>query len=120
MSIMKKETFGPVCGVMKVKSDEEALSLINDSEFGLTASIWTKNMDAAVTMGERYFCILFINFIFVNLKSRIESGTIFMNRCDCLDPALCWAGMKNSGVGVSLSKFGFDAMTKPKSFHLRH
>ncbi|RIA93882.1 aldehyde dehydrogenase [Glomus cerebriforme] len=102
MRVMTEESFGPVIGIMKVSSDEEAIQLMNDSEFGLTASIWTKDPDAAVAIG-----------------SEIDTGTWFMNRCDYLDPALAWVGVKNSGRGCTLSKFGFDYLTRPKSFHLK-
>ena len=102
MKIMVEETFGPVVGIMKVKSDEEAIQLMNDSEFGLTASIWTKDTDAAVVIGDQ-----------------LETGTVFLNRCDYLDPALPWVGVKNSGRGCTLSKLGFDGVTRPKSYHLR-
>ncbi|KAJ3386355.1 hypothetical protein HDU84_001596 [Entophlyctis sp. JEL0112] len=102
MKIMKEETFGPVVGVMKVKSDEEAIELMNDSDFGLTASIWTKDEKAAY-----------------EIASELECGTVFMNRCDFLDPALPWSGVKDSGRGVTLSHLGFDAMTRPKAFHFR-
>lgn len=87
---------------MQVDSDKEAISLMNHSEFGLTASIWTSDVEAAQEIG-----------------NQLETGTVFMNRCDHLDPQLAWVGVKNSGRGVSLSKFGFDAVTRPKSFHLR-
>ncbi|KAI9332817.1 Aldehyde/histidinol dehydrogenase [Obelidium mucronatum] len=103
MRIMKEETFGPVVGVMKVKSDEEAIRLMNDSDFGLTASIWTKDQQAALAIG-----------------NELESGTVFLNRCDYLDPALPWSGVKDSGRGVTLSSLGFDALTRPKAFHFRH
>jgi len=102
MRVMTEESFGPVIGIMKVSSDEEAIRLMNDSEFGLTASIWTKDPDAAVAIG-----------------NEIDTGTWFMNRCDYLDPALAWVGVKNSGRGCTLSKFGFDYLTRPKSFHLK-
>ncbi|CAG8438896.1 6684_t:CDS:10 [Diversispora eburnea] len=95
MRVMTEESFGPVIGIMKVSSDEEAIQLMNDSEFGLTASIWTKDEDAAVKIG-----------------NEIDTGTWFMNRCDYLDPALAWVGVKNSGRGCTLSKFGFDYLTR--------
>lgn len=94
---------------MKVSSDGEAISLMNYSEFGLTASIWTKDIDTAVTIGDQY----------ISSYSRIETGTVFLNRCDYLDPALAWNGIKNSGRGCTLSKFGFHQLTRPKSYHLK-
>jgi acyl-CoA reductase-like NAD-dependent aldehyde dehydrogenase len=102
MAIMTDETFGPAHGVMKVKSDEEAIRLMNDSPFGLTASIWTEDAEAAIRIGDA-----------------IETGTIYMNRADYLDPALAWVGVKESGRGVTLSKVGYEHLTRPKSFHLR-
>ncbi len=102
MLAMTEETFAPVVGIMPVKDDEEAIRLMNDSRYGLTASIWTTDVDAALRIGDR-----------------IEAGTWYMNRCDYLDPALAWTGVKDSGRGCTLSKLGFEAFTRPKSFHLR-
>jgi acyl-CoA reductase-like NAD-dependent aldehyde dehydrogenase len=102
MEIMTEETFGPAHGVMKVKSDEEAIRLMNDSPFGLTASVWTEDEGAARTIG-----------------NGIETGTVYMNRADYLDPALAWVGVKESGRGVTLSRVGYEHLTRPKSFHLR-
>jgi acyl-CoA reductase-like NAD-dependent aldehyde dehydrogenase len=102
MRVMTEESFGPVIGIMKVSSDEEAIGLMNDSEFGLTASVWTADADAALAVGER-----------------VETGTWFMNRCDYLDPALAWTGVKNSGRGCTLSVVGYESLTRPKSYHLR-
>src|SRR5690606_27420408 len=102
MRVMTEESFGPVVGVMKVSSDEEALKLMNDSEYGLTASIWTGDEEAALALGDR-----------------VETGTLFMNRADYLDPALAWTGVKNSGRGCTLSRLGYDHLTRPMSFHLR-
>ena len=102
MLVMTEETFGPVVGIMPVRDDEEALALMNDSHYGLTASIWTADLDAALRLGDR-----------------IEAGTWYMNRCDYLDPALAWTGVKDSGRGVTLSKLGLETFTRPKSFHLR-
>jgi len=102
MRVMSEESFGPVVGIMKVTSDEEAIALMNDSEFGLTASIWTADEDAALLIGDR-----------------LQTGTVFMNRADYLDPALAWTGVKNSGRGCTLSKLGYESLTRPKSFHLR-
>ncbi|WP_223463652.1 MULTISPECIES: aldehyde dehydrogenase family protein [unclassified Pseudomonas] len=103
MSVMRDESFGPVVGIMPVASDEEAIALMNDSEFGLSASIWTRDLAAAERLG-----------------NEIATGTVFMNRCDYLDPALAWTGVKNSGRGVTLSPLGYEHLTRAKSFHLRH
>jgi acyl-CoA reductase-like NAD-dependent aldehyde dehydrogenase len=102
MRVMNEESFGPVIGIVSVSSDEEAVRLMNDSEFGLTASIWTRDENAALKIGDD-----------------VETGTVFMNRCDYLDPALAWTGVKNSGRGCTLSSVGYEALTRPKSFHLR-
>ena len=102
MPVMKEEIFGPVAGIMRVKTDEEAIALMNDTVFGLTAAIWTADADAALSIGDR-----------------IETGTWFMNRCDYLDPALAWVGVKDSGRGCTLSVVGYEHLTRPKSFHLR-
>ena len=102
MRVMTEESFGPVIGIQKVASDDDAVALMNDSRYGLTAAIWTADEDAALAIGDR-----------------IETGTWFMNRCDYLDPALAWTGVKDSGRGCTLSRLGFDAFTRPKSFHLR-
>ena len=103
MSVMRDESFGPVVGIMPVSSDDEAIALMNDSEFGLSASIWTRDLAAAQHLGDA-----------------IDTGTVFMNRCDYLDPALAWTGVKNSGRGVTLSRLGYEHLTRAKSFHLRH
>lgn len=103
MSVMRDESFGPVVGIMPVADDEQAVALMNDSEFGLSASIWTRDLAAAEQLG-----------------NRIDTGTVFMNRCDYLDPALAWTGVKNSGRGVTLSSLGYEHLTRAKSFHLRH
>jgi acyl-CoA reductase-like NAD-dependent aldehyde dehydrogenase len=102
MRVMTEETFGPVVGIMRVDGDDEAVALMNDSAYGLTASVWTTDLDAAVAIGDR-----------------VDTGTWYLNRCDYLDPALAWTGVKDSGRGVSLSALGFHALTRPKSFHLR-
>ena len=102
MRVMTEETFGPVVGVMPVKDDDEAVMLMNDSRYALTASIWASDVDAAIRIGDR-----------------VETGTWFLNRCDYLDPALAWTGVKDSGRGCSLSRLGYEALTRPKSFHLR-
>ncbi|MFC5069317.1 aldehyde dehydrogenase family protein [Flaviflagellibacter deserti] len=102
MKVMKDESFGPVVGIMKVKDDAEAIRLMNDSPYGLTASIWTQDVDKAEELG-----------------NQVETGTVFMNRCDYLDPALAWTGVKDTGRGASLSELGYGMLTRPKSFHLR-
>ena len=102
MRLMSEESFAPVIGIMHVKSDEEAIALMNDSQYGLTAAIWTSDPEAAISIGER-----------------VDTGTWFMNRCDYLDPALAWTGVKNSGHGCTLSLLGYEQLTRPKSFHLR-
>jgi acyl-CoA reductase-like NAD-dependent aldehyde dehydrogenase len=102
MRIMTEETFGPAVGVMPVGSDDEAIRLMNDSRYGLTAAIWTSDEAAAIRIGDQ-----------------VETGTWFMNRCDYLDPALAWTGVKDSGRGCSLSRLQYEHLTRPKSFHLR-
>ncbi|MGH6762459.1 MAG: aldehyde dehydrogenase family protein [Phyllobacterium sp.] len=102
MSVMREESFGPIVGIMKVRNDEEAIALMNDSPYGLTASLWTADTDHAALLGDR-----------------IETGTVFMNRCDYLDPALVWTGVKDTGKGAALSSIGFGNLTRPKSYHLR-
>jgi len=102
MAMMTEETFGPLAPVMKVASDEEAIARMNDSAYGLTASVWTRD-----TVAARQIC------------SRLEAGTVFLNRCDYLDPALPWSGWKDSGVGITLSRFGFDRMVRTRAYHLR-
>ncbi len=102
MRLMREETFGPAVGVMAVDDDAEALRLMNDSDYGLTASIWTRDAAAAASMA-----------------AELESGTVFLNRCDYLEPSLAWTGVKNSGHGTTLSALGFEAFTRPKSYHFR-
>jgi acyl-CoA reductase-like NAD-dependent aldehyde dehydrogenase len=102
MAVMREETFGPVAGLIRVSGDEEAVLLMNDSAYGLTASVWTSDLDA----GER-------------LLAGVEAGTTFVNRCDYLDPLLAWTGLKESGRGASLGRYGFDSVTRPKSLHIR-
>lgn len=102
MRVMTEESFGPVLGIQKVSGDQEAIELMNDSEFGLTASVFTQDHEAGLRIGEQ-----------------IETGTFFINRCDYLDPALAWTGVKKSGKGCTLSQVGFESLTRPKSFHLK-
>lgn len=102
MRVMRDESFGPVVGIMPVKDDAEAIALMNDCQFGLTAAIFTKDADAADAIG-----------------AQLATGTVFMNRCDYLDPALCWTGCKDTGQGAGLSVLGYQALTRPKSYHLK-
>ncbi len=102
MRVMRDETFAPVVGIMPVETDEQALELMNDSDFGLTASLWTNDPERAERLG-----------------NAIETGTVFMNRADYLDPALCWTGCKLTGKGGGLSVIGYHNLTRPKSFHLK-
>jgi acyl-CoA reductase-like NAD-dependent aldehyde dehydrogenase len=102
MSVMREESFGPIVGIMKVRNDEEAIALMNDSPYGLTASIWTTDTDRAAAIGDR-----------------IETGTVFMNRCDYVDPGLVWTGVKETGKGGAMSVVGYENLTRPKSYHLR-
>jgi acyl-CoA reductase-like NAD-dependent aldehyde dehydrogenase len=102
MRLMSEESFGPVVGIMPVDGDDAAVALMNDSRYGLTASIWSSDEKAALHLGDQ-----------------LETGTVFLNRCDYLDPALAWTGVKDSGRGCTLSRFGYDMLTRPKSFHFR-
>lgn len=102
MRVMTEESFGPVIGIMRVAGDDEAVRLMNDSAYGLTAALWTADEAAALRIGDA-----------------VETGTFFMNRCDYLDPGLAWTGVKDSGRGCTLSRLGFEPLTRPKSFHLR-
>lgn len=102
MRLMREESFGPVVGIMPVKNDAEAIALMNDSDFGLTASLWTQDTNRAEAIADQ-----------------IETGTVFMNRADYLDPALCWTGCKNTGRGGGLSSIGYHNLTRPKSYHLK-
>lgn len=102
MRVMTEESFGPVVGIMPVTSDDEALRLMNDSPYGLTASLWTKDIDRAW-----------------DIARKVETGTVFLNRADYLDPAICWTGCKDTGRGVGLSKLGYQSVTRPRSYHFR-
>jgi acyl-CoA reductase-like NAD-dependent aldehyde dehydrogenase len=102
MAVMSEESFGPVVGIMPVRDDARAVELMNDSQYGLTASIWTRDEQQAITLG-----------------AQVQTGTVFMNRCDYLDPSLAWVGVKQSGRGCALSKLGYQQVTRPKSFHLK-
>ena len=102
MRVMTEESFGPVVGIQKVSSDEQAIEMMNDSEFGLTAAIFTTDIEKGIELGQR-----------------VETGTFFVNRCDYLDPELAWTGIKHSGHGCTLSVMGYESVTRPKSFHIK-
>jgi acyl-CoA reductase-like NAD-dependent aldehyde dehydrogenase len=102
MDVMREESFGPVVGIMPVASDDEAIALMNDSDYGLTASLWTQDAKRAEAVADR-----------------IETGTVFLNRADYLDPGLCWTGCKDTGRGGGLSVIGFHNLTRPKSYHFK-
>jgi acyl-CoA reductase-like NAD-dependent aldehyde dehydrogenase len=102
MDVMREESFGPVVGIMKVDSDDQAIALMNDSRYGLTASLWSRDLARAQRVGDA-----------------LETGTVFMNRADYLDPGLCWTGCKDTGRGGGLSIIGFHNLTRPKSYHLK-
>ncbi|WP_445395338.1 aldehyde dehydrogenase family protein [Zobellella sp. An-6] len=102
MRVMTEESFGPVVGIQKVESDEEAVALMNDSDFGLTAAIFTRDVATGIALGEQ-----------------LHTGTFFINRCDYLDPGLAWTGVKQSGRGCTLSRLGYESLTRPKSFHIK-
>ncbi|MGE3172009.1 MAG: aldehyde dehydrogenase family protein [Planctomycetota bacterium] len=100
--VMQEESFGPLLPVLKVGSDEEALLHMNDSAFGLTASVWTRDRARAERMAKD-----------------LRAGTVFQNRCDYLDPALPWTGWGDSGKGSTLSRYGFLGLTRRKAIHFR-
>jgi acyl-CoA reductase-like NAD-dependent aldehyde dehydrogenase len=102
MRVMMEETFGPVVGIMKVDSDQQAIQLMNDSPYGLTAALFSRDLAAVEAIG-----------------AQIETGTVFLNRCDALDPALPWVGVKDTGRGHTLSVWGYEHLTRPQSFHLK-
>ena len=102
MPFMRAETFGPAVGIVRVNRDDDAVRLMNDSDFGLTAAVYTRDLEAAHRIGDA-----------------LATGTVFMNRCDYLDPALAWTGVKHSGRGCTLSQVGYEQLTRPKSFHFR-
>ncbi len=102
MDVMREESFGPVVGIVPVADDDEAVRLMNDCRYGLTASLWTRDVERAARIGDR-----------------LETGTVFMNRADYIDPALVWTGTKETGRGAGLGVTGFHALTRPKSYHLK-
>ena len=102
MRVMTEESFGPVVGIMPVRDDAEAIALMNDSPYGLTASLWTQDEARAWAVARQ-----------------IETGTVFLNRADYVDPAICWTGCKNTGRGGAMSVLGYHAVTRPRSYHFR-
>lgn len=102
MELMREECFAPIAGIEPVRSDEEALARMNDSAYGLTAALFTSDPEVALSLGDA-----------------LDTGTVFMNRCDVLDPALAWVGVKNTGRGCTLSRLGYEHLTRPKSFHFK-
>ena len=102
MRVMREESFGPVVGIMPVTDDDHALAMMNDSPYGLTASLWTADPDRALALGRR-----------------VETGTVFLNRADYVDPGVCWTGCKDTGRGGAMSTLGYQAVTRPRSYHLR-
>ena len=102
MRVMREESFGPVVGIMPVTDDDHALAMMNDSPYGLTASLWTADPDRALALGRR-----------------VETGTVFLNRADYVDPGVCWTGCKDTGRGGAMSALGYLAVTRPRSYHLR-
>jgi len=102
MRVMREESFGPIIGIMKVKNDEEAVQLMNDSEYGLTAAVYSSNQGRAES-----------------ILARVNSGTGYWNCCDRVSAALPWSGRKHSGFGATLSHAGLRAFTKPKAMHLK-
>ncbi|MEY2647950.1 MAG: hypothetical protein RL282_663 [Bacteroidota bacterium] len=102
MSVMKEESFGPIIGIMKVKDDQEAIALMKDTEYGLTASVYSSDQQRAAS-----------------ILQQIDSGTGYWNCCDRVSAALPWSGRKHSGFGATLSHAGIRAFAQPKSYHLR-
>lgn len=102
MDVMSEETFGPILAVTSVESDEEAVALMNDSKYGLTASVYTTDIDQAK-----------------KISQQLNVGTVFMNRCDFVDPSLPWSGRKDSGKGITLSHLGFEGFTRTKGYNFR-
>lgn len=102
MQVMREESFGPVIGIMKVKNDDEAVAFMQDTEYGLTAAVYSKDQSRAE-----------------NILRRIDAGTGYWNCCDRVSAAVPWSGRKHSGFGATLSHMGLRAFTKPKAYHLR-
>jgi acyl-CoA reductase-like NAD-dependent aldehyde dehydrogenase len=102
MDIMREESFGPVIGIMKVSNDEEAIRLMNDTEYGLTSSVYSNNPDRAAA-----------------IQNQLNTGTVYLNCCDRVSPSLPWSGRKHSGFGSTLSQAGLRVFTRPKAYHIR-
>ncbi|MFZ5540108.1 MAG: aldehyde dehydrogenase family protein, partial [Pseudomonadota bacterium] len=102
MLVMCEESFGPVIGIQKVADDDEAVRLMNDTDYGLTAGVYTKDETRAQT-----------------ILARVDAGSVYWNCCDRVSPRLPWSGVKHSGVGLTLSTYGIETFTRPKAWHLR-
>jgi acyl-CoA reductase-like NAD-dependent aldehyde dehydrogenase len=102
MALMRDESFGPVIGVQQVSGDDEALALMNDTRYGLTAGMYTRDQARAAA-----------------LLARVNAGSVYWNCCDRVSPRLPWSGHGDSGVGVTLSTYGIQAFTRPRAWHLR-
>jgi acyl-CoA reductase-like NAD-dependent aldehyde dehydrogenase len=102
MQLMREESFGPVIGIQKVANDEEAVELMNDTDYGLTAGVYTPDEVRAK-----------------EILARVRSGSAYWNCCDRVSPRLPWSGIGHSGVGLTLSTYGIQAFTRPKAWHLR-
>jgi acyl-CoA reductase-like NAD-dependent aldehyde dehydrogenase len=102
MSLMREESFGPIIGIQKVANDEEAVRLMNDTDYGLTAGVYTR--DAA--RAER-------------ILAQVDAGSVYWNCCDRVSPRLPWSGVRHSGIGLTLSTYGIETFTRPKAWHLR-
>jgi acyl-CoA reductase-like NAD-dependent aldehyde dehydrogenase len=102
MRVMREESFGPIIGIQKVRDDAEALRLMNDTAYGLTAGVYTRDEARAM-----------------RLLAGVHAGTAYWNCCDRVSPRLPWSGLGHSGVGVTLSTYGIETFTRPKAWHLR-
>jgi acyl-CoA reductase-like NAD-dependent aldehyde dehydrogenase len=102
MELMREESFGPVIGIQKVSDDAEALRLMNDTEYGLTAGVYTPDRGRAK-----------------KILAQVKSGSVYWNCCDRVSPRLPWSGVGNSGIGLTLSTYGIETFTRPKAWHLR-
>ena len=102
MEVMREESFGPIIGLMKVAGDEQAVELMNDTHYGLTAAVYARSRERAA-----------------NVLRRLDVGSAYWNCCDRVSPRLPWSGRRSSGIGCTLSTYGIEAFLKPKAWHLR-